>query len=386
MKMHDAVTVATYALAGSGAAAVASAGALHLVRRRSLRTQLLIVGLGSALTISAGVLVGAGFMFISSHDLGVLGVVLAVSLVLSVASAIYLGRNYSRSGRNVVAIAQQLGQPGHVGQADASGPLEMRDLANELHLVSGRLHESRQREAALDSSRRELVAWVSHDLRSPIASIRAMAEALEDHVVDDDVSIGRYHRSIRLESERLGALVDDLFELSRIASGKISSDQPFVPAGELVGEIIEGVGSAADSRGVSIVSYGDDLAGALVPAADLRRVLHNLLDNAIRHTSPGGCVRVEGSIVDRHFALTVSDECGGIPEDELPRVFDVAFRGDTARTRDRAGGGLGLAIARGLVEAHAGSISVVNRAHGCRFTLRLPLDRRPVEANRPDHP
>ncbi|MGE0304339.1 MAG: sensor histidine kinase, partial [Acidimicrobiia bacterium] len=217
----------------------------------------------------------------------------------------------------------------------------------------------------------------SHDLRSPIASIRAMAEALEDHIVDDDDDISRFHTAIRLESQRLGSLVDDLFELSRIESGTRSPDTTLVGVDELIAEVTESSQPAAAAVGINLVCMfgvgADRDSSGLVPAADLRRVLHNLLDNAIRHTRTGGSVVVDGEVVNGVLTLSVTDECGGIPNDDLPRVFEVAFRGDAARSRDARGGGLGLAIAKGLVESRHGHIDVANRGKGCRFTLSVPV-------------
>jgi signal transduction histidine kinase len=238
--------------------------------------------------------------------------------------------------------------------------------------VSTELDASRKREQALDVARRELVAWVSHDLRSPIAAIRAMSEALEDEVVDDDASVARYHTAIRQESERLGLLVDDLFELSRISAGVVDKAQTFVPLPELVLDVLRAAEPAAAAKGVTVVAPMRELPDVLIPAADLRRVLHNLLDNAVRHTSAGGTVTLDAIRTGESVELSVTDQCGGIPANDLPRVFEVAFRGDTARTRDKSGGGLGLAIARGLVEAHDGTIAVANHPDGCRFHITLP--------------
>jgi signal transduction histidine kinase len=132
----------------------------------------------------------------------------------------------------------------------------------------------------------------------------------------------------------------------------------------------------ATAKGVRI--GGDDLVDADEPAlrvapAELTRVVRNLLDNAVRHTPPGEDVRIRSEVSDGHVVLSVADACGGIPDDDLGRVFDLAFRGDEARTTDGGGGGLGLAIAQGLVDAHDGTISVENDGPGCRFTVALPL-------------
>jgi signal transduction histidine kinase len=243
--------------------------------------------------------------------------------------------------------------------------------------VSQRLEASREREHSLEASRRELVAWVSHDLRSPIAAVRAMAEALEDGVVDDSESVARYHRAIRHETERLSQLVDDLFELSRITAGALAPDDTTLPFCQLIDNVLDSVSTAALSRGIDVVTRIDDTADALVPGAYLRRALQNVLDNAIRHTPVGGTVSIGWSTGNGVLCIDVSDECGGIPASDIPRVFDVAFRGDSARTRDHGGGGLGLAIARGLLDLHDGTIEVDNRERGCRFSLRLPVPARP---------
>jgi signal transduction histidine kinase len=346
------------------------------MRRRRLLSQLLAISTVTVVSAVAGIALAAQQMFLSSHDLSVLTVVLVVSSAVSVVAAIVLGRAFEKSVAEVTGLASNLidGSP----SARSSGRFvtgELQSLATELSSVSAQLDASRRREKALESARRELVAWVSHDLRSPIASVRAMAEALEDGVVDDEASVHRYHHAIRLESERLGSLVDDLFELSRISAGAIDASQTFVPLVELVSEVLASVEPSAAAKGIAVVSPIDELPNALVPAADLRRVLHNLLDNAVRHTTVGGTILL-GAVVDpsgQHVELEVADQCGGIPAADLPRVFDVAFRGDLARTRDRSGGGLGLAIAKGLLEAHAGSIHVANQADGCRFVVTLPL-------------
>jgi signal transduction histidine kinase len=375
----DTTKLIVFAAIGSG---VAAAFGVLLVRRLHgfrMRTQVLVISLAATVTTAAGILLAAEQMFITDHDLDVLAVVVVTSAAVSVGAALTLGSAFERSVAQVGLMARDLAPVDGAGPAIASPPVgalatgELGDLAAQLADVSRQLEASRAREQQLDVSRRELIAGVSHDLRSPIASIRAMAEALEDGVVDDAESIDRYHRAVRIESERLAALVDDLFELSRITAGVLDDEQPFVPLGELVAEVVAAAQPAADTKGVRVVNLLDDVPEALVPASDLRRVLHNLLDNAIRHTYNGGTIVVDGDVSDQTARLQVSDECGGIPEADLARVFDVAFRGDAARTRDNGGGGLGLAIAKGLLEAHCGSIQIANRAPGCQFTLRLPV-------------
>ncbi len=376
--LADAAILVALAAGGAIAAAAAGAALLRTLRGRSLRIQVLAVACATTLTMVAGVLLAAEFMLVSDHDLAVLAVVLVVAGSVAGGAALYLGDMYERETREVGDLAERLIDPTG-SSAGAREPIltaDLQRLASQLSDVSSRLEASRQRERALDASRRELVAWVSHDLRSPIASIRALAEALDEGVVSDPDDVARYHLAIVHESHRLGALVDDLFELSRLASGAEPVDQPFVPVSELVSEVLAAITPAAAISGVVVSVSVEDLPSVLVPASDVRRVLRNLLDNAVRHTPSGGRVGLAVTCEASVLELSVTDQCGGIPDPDLEHVFEVAFRGDEARTHDEGGGGLGLAIAKGLVEGRAGTIRVANRAHGCRFTVHLPVVER----------
>ena len=287
-------------------------------------------------SLAIGSMVAARAMFVSSHDLRVMAVVIA--------------------------------------GAGTSGVLGALLLASELDRSRQLVEESTRRQDALERSRRELVAWVSHDLRTPIAGIRAMAEALGDGVVCDVTTVARYHGNIQVEADRLARLVDDLFELSRIQVEGVNLVGEPASLGDVVNDAIASASPVAEAKGVRI----DGRIGSPAPVVELSspemlRVLRNLLDNAIRHTPHGGRVSVEVERLDGVAMVSVSDECGGIPEAEIERVFDLAYRGDDARSPDDVGGGLGLTIARGLVEAHRGELNVRNEHAGCRFSIQLPL-------------
>jgi signal transduction histidine kinase len=333
---------------------------------RDLRTQVLVIGLVAVGSVVAGVSLASWAMFFSTHDLGVLAVVLVVSASIAAGAALRLGDAVASSAEEVASLARGLAGEISVEPSNGSGRLatgELERLAAELRIVSGELSASRRRERALESSRRELVAAVSHDLRSPIASVRAMAEALEDGVVDEPGAVEAYHRAIRRESEHLGALVDDLFELSRITAGAIDAGQPSAHLQDLLRDVVAELQPVAQRRQVAIVDLAEVGGGVQVPASDYRRVMRNLLDNALRHTPSGGTVTLDASRHGTSVRVSVTD---------LPRVFDAAFRGDASRRRDEGGGGLGLAIARGLVEAHRGTIAVSNRDAGCCFAVEIP--------------
>lgn len=355
--------------------AVAGLGALllHLLRRRSVVLSLAVVMAIALGAVVAGALGTASAMFLSGHDLQVLLVVVAVAGPIGVLAAALLGRQVVLGSRTLRLAVRDLGEGAYVGSA-APLSAELAALDRQLRETSDRLAQSREREQALESSRRELVAWVSHDLRTPLAGIRAMAEALEDGVAADPATIARYYTGIREESDRLAGMVNDLLELSRINASALHLTLEEVPLADLVSDALASAGPVAAAKGVRLVGEAaPDLPAVPASAPELGRVLRNLLANAIRHTPPGGLVQVLARNGGGTAVIEVADECGGIPPDDLPRLFDVAFRGTTARTPgDDGGAGLGLAIARGLVEAHHGEITIGNFGRGCQVLVRLP--------------
>lgn len=373
MSARDLVSLLGMVLVGSVGAAVLGAAFLRRLRRRSVRTQavgIAAAALGSAI---AGTVVVAQAMFISAHDLRVLMVVLAASGAVGLGAAFQLGAELERNTAQVRDLARRLGSENHDPADMPSVAPEFEALAEEVVDLPRRLEELRRRTDALEQSRRNLVAWVSHDLRSPLATIRAMAEALDDRVVSDAEATARYHHQIRRDAERLSALVDDLFELSRIHGGVHEMRRDIVSLKDVIGDAVASQMQRAERQGVRLIDEVNDAVVIEVAVPELTRVLHNVLDNAIRHTPAGGDVVVRAQTVDGHATVSIEDQCGGIPAPDLDRVFDVAFRGDAARSKGDQGGGLGLAIAKGLVEACSGAIAVDNVHAGCRFTVKLPL-------------
>ena len=215
---------------------------------------------------------------------------------------------------------------------------------------------------------------MSHDLRTPLAALRAMVEALEDGVVTDPGTVGRYHAAMRAETERLTALVDDLFELSRTQAGALRLQLERVSLGDLVSDAIAGVAPVAAAKGVRLEGRLEGPAPEIVVSTpEVLRALRNVLENAIRHTPTDGSVMVEAGAAEPGQAfVSIIDSGGGVPEHDLDRIFDIAYQSDPSRTA--GGAGLGLAIARGFVEAHRGRITVRNENGGARFTVQLPMD------------
>src|SRR6266545_4317683 len=275
----------------------------------------------SVLTVLAGIVAVAQAMFIDEHDLQVLFAVVGASAAVSLGVGWWLGRRLAAAAM----------------WAD----------------------EARAQERAAEAHRRDLVAWVSHDLRTPLAGMRAMAEALEDGVVVDPETVAEYHRRIRVETDRMAGLVDDLFELSRITAGALRLSLARVALGDVVSDAVASAAPVAAARGVRLVAEESGWPVVRASEPELSRILANLLRNAIRYTPSDGTVTVSGGRDGDGGWFAVTDGCGGIPDADLPRVFDVAFRGEAARTPG-SGGGLGLAIVRGLVEAHQGAVAVHN--------------------------
>jgi signal transduction histidine kinase len=227
-----------------------------------------------------------------------------------------------------------------------------------------------ERDRAVEASRREMVSWVSHDLRTPLSGVRAMAEALQDGISADPA---RYHARLLVEVDRLSGMVDDLLELSRIQAGQVRLALAEVDLSDVVSDTLASTQALAGARGVRLAGTVNGPISARVDVAATTRALTNLVANGIRHTPPDGSVMVEAARDGDVAVVRVTDQCGGIAAADLQRVFDPGFRGSAARTpAGGEGAGLGLAIVRGLVEAHGGSVRVRNVGGGCSFELLLP--------------
>ncbi|MEW9555986.1 sensor histidine kinase [Nonomuraea sp. NPDC050783] len=342
--------------------ALAGLWVLGRLRTRSIGVMLAVVVVVAVAATLAGVVAIIAKMIIEGPVKDFVLSVVAVGGLVGLGVAFVLSKRVVRESSRLVAAVRNL-----PFQAPQGLPAELQEIANTLE-------EAYARERALEGARRELVAWVSHDLRTPLAGMRAMAEALEDGVVSDPATVARYHGQIKLEVERLSAMVDDLFELSRIHAGALRLSRARVGLADLVADTLAGAEPLARAKGVLLTAEAAEAVPVEADAGALGRALGNLVVNAIRHTPSDRTVVLRAGVDGDMACLSVTDCCGGIPAEDLPRVFEVAFRGEAARTPTAGGGaGLGLAIAQGIVEAHDGMIGVVNDGPGCRFEIRLPL-------------
>jgi signal transduction histidine kinase len=350
-------------------------GLLLLMRRRSVTALVAVSALVALGCVAAAVAVTARAMFVSGHDMRVVLVVVLVAVLAGSVVALAVGRWVGAGSRELARAANAIGDAGYrPGVRPVTA--ELAAVAGELDRAHHRLVEARERERAVEISHRQMVAGMSHDLRTPLAGLHAMAEALEDGLAADPATVARYHQRIRAEADRLAGMVGDLFELSRI-QGSPQLQMQRIGLEDLVDEALASAGPLAQAKGIKLSGHAQPAVPVEVDATALGRALSNLLANAIRHTPAEGTVEVAAAAEDGRACLAVADSCGGIPVADLPRVFDVAFRGETARIPGGDGGaGLGLAIARGIVEAHEGEIAVANQGNGCRFVVSLPLATR----------
>jgi len=322
--------------AAVAAAVVGLLGALVVtaVARRSPAAAALLTPVTVVLAVAAGTLAAARSMVLEGGNLTVVWTVLLATVPVALCVGVLLARRTMSLQRD-------------------------KELAEM----------ERQRDAEVEAKRREMVAWVSHDLRTPLAGIRAMAEALEDGVAPEPAA---YHRRIREEVDRLAAMVDDLLALSRLQSGQWDLHLDRLPLRDLVSDAIAGASALAEQRGIRLTGECDDHVTAYADERVLARALTNLVANAVRYTPSGGSVHVSATGDGERTTLRVRDTCGGIPDADLPRVFDAGWRGEAARTPDAAtGAGLGLAVVKGVADALGASVDVRNEGDGCAFTLAL---------------
>jgi signal transduction histidine kinase len=354
-----------------GYALISAAPRLGLggVRPRLMLAHLVVMAIAFA-----NITMTAWLMFISPHDLGLLGLLLAFAAIVALAFAALTAEPVLRSVREVAAAARQVAS-GQLGvRVRPDGPDELVGLAQDFNVMSGRLEETDKARREMEEARRHLIAAISHDLRTPLASIRVMVEAIDDGVVTDPETTQRYVRTVLGEVQRLSGLIDDLFELSRLDAGVLALQLEPGSLHDLVSDMMEALQVQAAEKGLTLQGAVDDhLPPVLMDAARVQRVVYNLVQNAIRHTPPDGTVVLEAQEEPDAVRVDVVDSGEGVLPADLPHIFERFYRGEKSRVRAQGGAGLGLAIARGLVEAHGGRIWAQSApGKGARFSFVLP--------------
>ncbi len=356
---------------------------------RRLRSLNLTLTLGYALAAGLTLLnvwLTARLMFINRHDLTLGILLLLFAGGISVTFGYFLSSSITQTLKDVVRGAERLSEGDFSARVDVQGQNEVAQLADAFNTMVAHLEQVQEAERSLEAARRNLVAWASHDLRTPLASLRAMIDALSDGVVTEAETVARYLQQCQSEIRDMSTLIDDLFELAKLDAGHLELFCEPSSLADLISDTLEGFRVRAQTNGVT-------LTGAVAPQVDpvwmapekISRVLQNLLENAFRHTPIGGQIELQASVRNGTVLVTVQDTGEGIQPEDLPHVFDRFFRGEKSRSREGfagSGAGLGLSIAKGLVEAHGGRIWVESDlGSGTTMAFTLPRTQAPSPAN-----
>lgn len=351
--------------------------AMDRAGRTTLRTRIALGAVIGAMVGLLNVLIVSKLMFVSTaHDLRLLAALVGFSSLVALG---FSGWVASRISRHLEVVRQRirgLAAGDYTTRIQPVGAGEISRQARDLNELAELLQASAEARESLDRERRDLTIAISHDLRTPLASLRAMAEALTDGVVSEANEVSRYHSTIRREVERLAQMVDDLFQVAQIDSGALALDRRPISLTEVAAEVTDGMQARAAAAGIALRL---DPFAILPPIALdgmlMERAVANLVANAIEHTPRGGSVVVAAQHLGEMHRLSVSDTGEGIASDNRERVWEPFFRADPSRNRvpGRAqGAGLGLAIVRGVVEAHGGTVRLASGERGSTFTIDLP--------------
>jgi len=342
-----------------GTLAVGLLAAVGLRRLPTVRLQLLGLALLAVLLPLGAVVLSGLLMYQSGHDLNIL-ILAAGSATAALGAALLVARSIAMKLMALVGTSGEFAAGDLSARAEAGGPAELSELASSFNHMAGNISE-------LFDARRELVAWASHDLRTPLANMQAMLEAIEDGLAEPSDYLPALHDQVRA----LTTLVDDLFELARIDSGALTLELREARLAGLVDGCLRGLEAEAKARQVRLESHVDGELTARCAPEKVERVLLNLLVNALRHTPSDGSVAVRVQPEEAGVRVVVEDTGDGLSAESERRMFERFWRGDAARSA--RGAGLGLAIARGLVEAHGGRIWAENRpGGGARVSFTLP--------------
>lgn len=316
----------------------------------------------------------AQLMFASQHDLLLAIVLLVFAGGMAMALGYFLSSTITDRIHLLKGAAEKLAEGDLKTRVPITGRDEVAALARAFNQMAEQLETADEKQRAVERLRADLVTWVGHDLQTPLASIRAILEALGDGVVDDPETIKRYLNTAQRDVRSLSALIDDLFQMAQLNAGGIPLDRAQSSLSDLISDTLESFSELAARQGVRLEgSVEANIDPVTMDTQRIGRVLNNLIGNALRHTPARGEVRVHARRTNSGIEVTVSDTGDGIRPEDLPHVFDSFYRGEKSRSRATGGAGLGLAISRGIVQAHGGEIKVQSEpGRGSQFTFNLP--------------
>lgn len=332
-------------------------------------------GLASILTFF-NVWFSAQLMFASEHDLMLAIVLLIFAGGIAMILGYFLSSTVTERIHLLKGAAEKLASGDLQTRVPVNGRDEVAALSITFNKMAEQLQDADRKQRELEAMRRDLIAWVGHDLQTPLASMRAVLEALYDGVVDEPEMVKRYLLTAQRDVMSLSALIDDLFQMSQLDAGGFPLHRVPSSLSDLVSDTLESFSQLAKQQEITLEGQVEsDVDPVLMDTQAIGRVFNNIISNALRHTPPQGRVSVWVRRSDSGVEVTVSDTGEGIRAHDIPHIFERFYRGDASRSRSRgkSGAGLGLAIARGIVQAHGGDIHVQSEpGKGTQFTFRIP--------------
>ncbi len=313
-------------------------------------------------------------MFVSQHDLVLGGVLLLFAAIIAITFGVFVSASVTTGLRQISGTAQRLAEGDLGARVPISGQDEVAQVGLAFNQMAEQLEEVETQREELDRLRRDLIAWASHDLRTPLTSIRVRVEALNDGVVSDEESRNRFYRGVLADVLSMDTLIDDLLELAQLDAGGMRLEMSSLSLGDLLSDSLNRFQPVADQKNIVLdATIDSDVDPVRCNATKIGRVLDNLLSNALRHSPQDGTIQISARRTSEGVQINVDDNGPGFDEADIPRLFEQFYRGEQARSRATGGAGLGLAIAKGIVEAHDGRIWAENiPSGGARVGLILP--------------
>jgi len=340
----------------------------------TLRGSLLGGYMLSSLLTFFNVWFSAQMMFASQHDLLLAIVLLVFAGGMATALGYLLSTTITDRIHLLKGAAEKLAEGDLDTRVIVHGRDEVAALAHTFNQMAEQLEIADKKQRELEQLRADLIAWVGHDLQTPLSSMRAILEALEDGMVDDPQTIKRYLNTAQRDVRSLSVLIDDLFQMAQLNAGGIPLDRAKSSLADLISDTLESFSELALRQRVKLEgSVEANIDPDFMDTQRIGRVLNNLIGNALRYTPEQGEVKVHAWRTGAGVEVTVSDSGEGIRAEDLPHIFESFYRGEKSRSRATGGAGLGLAISRGIVQAHGGEITVQSEpGNGSRFAFTLP--------------
>jgi signal transduction histidine kinase len=346
-------------------------------RSPTIRWSLILGYVLASLLTFVNVWMTARLMFASQHDLILATILLGFAGGIAIAIGIFISTALTDRIRELDQAAQSIASGNLDTRISYEGQDEIADLSKSFNQMADQLQVAANKQKETERLRRDLIAWVSHDLQTPLTSIRAILEALADGIVDDPATIQRYLRTAQKDVASLSLLIDDLFQLAQLDAGGLQLEVAANSITDLVSDTLESFSTVAARKEIELVGKVEPGVDPVwMDAQRIGRVLNNLVGNAVQYTPSRGRVEVEVTRENNNILVRVKDTGEGIPPEDIQLIFDRFYRGEKSRNRATGGAGLGLAIARGIVEAHGGEIGVTSIPEsGTCFSFTLPREQ-----------